>query len=191
MVPQLNEALAAATADGGPRDALQSEIEWRQEIKALLALATAAAKKITKHTLPDRAVFYVSGAHHESYGSTGHPHDILAVTDDAADVSLFYGRKGMNVAFKVQHFRDVIKLIASSIWTATPTTEQRKLAVLVLNAWFSHATGESTNHSNLICFTADGPWERDTCMLLSFIAQEQSSLSRPGSIRGTGPVWKS
>ena len=149
MVLQLNEALTAATTDGGPRDALQSEIEWRQEIKALLALATAAAKKITKHTLPDRAVFYVSGAHHESYGSTGHPHDILAVTDDAADVSLFYGRKGMNVAFKVQHFKDVIKLIATSIWTATPTTEQRKLAVLVLNAWVSHATGEATNHSLL------------------------------------------
>ena len=144
MVLQLNDALTAATTDGGPTDALQSEIEWRQEIKALLALATAAAKKITKHTLLDRAVFYVSGAHHESYGSTGHPHDILAVTDDAADVSLFYGRKGMNVAFKVQHFKDVIKLIATSIWTATPTTEQRKLAVLVLNAWVSHATGEAT-----------------------------------------------
>ena len=85
MVLQLNDALAVATTDGGPRDALQPEIEWRQEIKALLELATAAAKKITKHTLLDRSVFYVSGAHHESYGSTGHPHDILAVTDDAAN----------------------------------------------------------------------------------------------------------
>ena len=112
-------------------------------------MATAAAKKITKHALPDRSVFYVSGAHHESYGSTGHPHDILAVTDDATEVSPFYGRKGMNVAFKVQHFKDVIKLVATSIWTATPTAEQRKLAVLVLNAWVSHANGEPSNHSLL------------------------------------------
>ena len=149
MVLQLDDALAAATKDGGPTDALQSDIKWRQEVKALLALATSAAKKIVKHTLLDRAVFYVSGAHHESYGSTGHPHDILAVTDDAADVALFYGRKGMNVAFRVQNFKDVIKLIATSIWTATPTTEQRRLAVLVLNAWASHANGEATSHSLL------------------------------------------
>ena len=123
MVLQLNDALGVATAEGGPRDALRSEVEWRLEIKALLTMATTSSKKLNKHALPDRAVFYVSGAHHESYGSTGYPHDILAVTDDATEVSFFYGRKGTNVAFKVQCFKDVIKRVASSIWTAKPTTE--------------------------------------------------------------------
>ena len=178
MVLQLNDALGVATADGGPRDALRSEIEWRHEIKALLTMTTAAAKKITKHALPDRSVSYVSGAHHESYGSTGHPHDILAVTDDATEVSLFYGRKGMNVAFKVQHFKDVIKLVASSIWTATPTTEQRKLAVLVLNAWVSHANGEPTSHSLLTPQHACGgvSWLRATT-----VSMEAGALAPDGT----------
>ena len=163
---QLNDALGVATADGGPKDALRSEIEWRLGIKALIAMIVALSKKIQKQTLPGRAAFYVSGAHHEPYGSIGHPHDILAVTDDATEVAFFYGRKGMDVAFRVQCFKDVIKLVASSIWTAKPTAEQRQLAVLVLNAWGSHASGEPTNCSLLTPQHACGgvSWLRATAI---------------------------
>ena len=141
-------------------------------------MTVAISKKIQKHTLPDWATFYVSGTHHESYGSTGHPHDILAVTDDATGVAFFYGRKGMNVAFKVQCFKDVIKLVASSIWTAKPTAEQRKLAILVLNAWVSHANGELTSYSLLTPQHAcDGvSWLRATA-----ISMEAGALAPDGT----------
>ena len=175
---QLNDALGVAPAEGGPRDALQSEVEWRLEIKALLTMTTTASKKLNKHALPDRAVFYVSGAHHESYGSTGHSHDILAVTDGATDVSLFYGRKGTNVAFKVQCFKDVIKLVASSIWTTKPTAEQCKLAVLVLNAWISHASGEPTSYSLL---TPQHSCEGISWLRATAISMEASALAPDGT----------
>ena len=93
-----------------------------------------SAKKIKRQTLPDHATFYVSGGHHESYGSTGHPYDILAVTDDATDVAFFSHRKGMNAVFKVHCFKYMIKLIGSSIWAAHPTEEQHRLTLLVMHA---------------------------------------------------------
>ena len=86
------------------------------------------AMKIKQQTLTDQAVFYVPGGHHGSYGSTGHPYDILAVTDDATDVAFFSHRKGMNAAFKVQCFKDMTKLVESSIWTANPIEEQHRHA---------------------------------------------------------------
>ena len=134
MVLQLDGALTAAAGGGGPTGALQSDTKWRQGAKALLALATLAAKGVAKHTLLGRAAPCVSGAHHGPCGPTGHPHDTLAVTGDAAGVALFYGRKGMGVAPRVQNSKGVAKLVATSIWAATPTTKQRKLAVLVLGA---------------------------------------------------------
>ena len=130
---QLEDALTVATTDNGPKDALQHALEWRLEVKQLLAMIAKCAKKIKKQTLPDKAIFYVSGGHHESYGSTGHPYDILAVTDDATDVAFFSHRKCMNAAFKVQYFKDVIKLVGSSVWTANPTEEQHRLTLLVLH----------------------------------------------------------
>ena len=103
--------------------------------------------KLKRHALPESAVFYVSGGHHGSYGSTGHPYDILAVIDDAADVVFFSHRKGMNAAFKAQNFKDVIKLAGSSIWTTNPTEEHRRLTLIVLHAWISHANGKATSCS--------------------------------------------
>ena len=131
-----------------PNDALQRALEWRHEVKQLLPAATKGTQH-KGHVLPDSADFYVSGRHHESYGSTGHPYDILAVTDDSADVAFFSRRKGMNAAFKVQQFKDVIKLAGTSIWTADPTEGQRRLALLVLHVSTSHASGDATNCSLL------------------------------------------
>ena len=110
----------------------------------------------------------MSGGHHESYGSTGQPYDVLAVTDDAADVTLFCDRKGMNAASKVQSFKDVIRLVGTNIWTADPTEEQRRLTLLVLHAWTSHAAGEATNCSLLTPQHACGgmSWLRATAMCM-------------------------
>ena len=100
---------------------MRRALVWRIKVNQLLAMVKQRAKTVPKAKLPARAAFYVSGEHHKSYGSTGHPYDVLAVTDDAADVTLFCNRKGMNAAFKVQSFKDVIRLVGTSIWTATPT----------------------------------------------------------------------
>ena len=136
----------------------------------LLAMVKQRAETAPKARLPAHAAFYVSGGHHESYGSTGHPYDVLAVTDVAAGVTLFFNCKGMNAAFKVQTFKDMIRLVGASIWTARaePTEEQRPLTLLVLHAWTSHAAGEAMNCSLLTPQHACGgvSWLRATAMCM-------------------------
>ena len=73
--------MPTAAVDGGPKDALQHALELRVEVKQLLLMITRVQGKLKKHALPNRAIFYVSGGHYESHGSTGHPYNILAVTD--------------------------------------------------------------------------------------------------------------
>ena len=127
-----------------PGDALERALEWRHEVQQLLQQAIKYGRG-SRGVLPDSAVFYVSGGHRESYGSTGHLYDILATTDDVADLVFFSNRKGMNAGFKVKNFGDVIKIAGTSIWAANPSVEQRRLTLLVLHAWISHVRGEPMN----------------------------------------------